>query len=316
MRMFRKILPQIIASLFLAGFVVYAWTGPTQAPPNCPAGSPGCDAPINVGAGDQTFLGSKTLWMKNDETGVMNLRGAFNVRGLSQFLSDAVFDGKVGIGTVTPGAKLEINGQVKITGGLPGAGKVLTSDANGLGSWQINSWGKKVCKSDEFGKQCFPLVNKIGSTFYYINGSNIGTMQDGAIGCKTGYVLTYAHPKGLTYYLSGTCGGQGYTNSSQEWHPYCINDINDPNLNSQDCDLTSDPNCVSDGNCWYGRNPIYGPTVQAVCAQINRGSKNVNSMRDGRTDGGGVCTSVSGGWVGSFYDATSIFLPTSCCTIE
>lgn len=44
--------------------------------------------------------------------------------------------GNVGVGTTNPGAKLEVNGQVKITGGSPGAGKVLTSDASGLGTWQ------------------------------------------------------------------------------------------------------------------------------------------------------------------------------------
>lgn len=41
----------------------------------------------------------------------------------------------VGIGTPQPTAKLEVNGQVKITGGAPGAGKVLISDATGLASW-------------------------------------------------------------------------------------------------------------------------------------------------------------------------------------
>ncbi|MFY9309140.1 MAG: hypothetical protein WAQ28_08865 [Bacteroidia bacterium] len=43
--------------------------------------------------------------------------------------------GYVGIGTVSPGAMLEVAGQVKITGGSPGLGKVLTSDAAGLASW-------------------------------------------------------------------------------------------------------------------------------------------------------------------------------------
>jgi hypothetical protein len=43
--------------------------------------------------------------------------------------------GNIGIGTAAPGAKLEVAGQVKITGGTPGAGKVLTSDAVGLASW-------------------------------------------------------------------------------------------------------------------------------------------------------------------------------------
>ena len=43
--------------------------------------------------------------------------------------------GYIGAGTTTPGARLEINGQIKITGGIPGAGKVLMSDASGLANW-------------------------------------------------------------------------------------------------------------------------------------------------------------------------------------
>jgi len=45
----------------------------------------------------------------------------------------------VGIGTSAPGAKLEVVGDVKIDDGTQGAGKVLTSDANGLASWQSAS---------------------------------------------------------------------------------------------------------------------------------------------------------------------------------
>lgn len=43
--------------------------------------------------------------------------------------------GKVGIGTATPAAKLDVQGNVKITDGTEGAGKVFTSDATGQGSW-------------------------------------------------------------------------------------------------------------------------------------------------------------------------------------
>ena len=50
--------------------------------------------------------------------------------------------GNVGIGTTGPGAKLEVAGQVKITGGSPGTGKVLTSDASGLASWQTPTINK------------------------------------------------------------------------------------------------------------------------------------------------------------------------------
>ena len=49
--------------------------------------------------------------------------------------------GNMGIGTTAPGAKLDVSGQVKISGGSPGAGKVLTSDASGLATWQTPSTG-------------------------------------------------------------------------------------------------------------------------------------------------------------------------------
>ncbi len=49
--------------------------------------------------------------------------------------------GNVGIGTTSPGAKLEVNGQIKITDGTQGVGKVLTSDASGLATWQPAAGG-------------------------------------------------------------------------------------------------------------------------------------------------------------------------------
>ncbi len=49
----------------------------------------------------------------------------------------------IGLGSsVAPDASLDLGGQIKIRGGSPGANKVLTSDANGLGSWStINATG-------------------------------------------------------------------------------------------------------------------------------------------------------------------------------
>lgn len=47
--------------------------------------------------------------------------------------------GNVGINTTAPTEKLEVQGSVKIVDGTQGAGKVLTSDANGKASWQVSS---------------------------------------------------------------------------------------------------------------------------------------------------------------------------------
>jgi hypothetical protein len=45
----------------------------------------------------------------------------------------------IGIGNNSPQAKLDITGSIKITDGNQAAGKVLTSDATGLASWQPNT---------------------------------------------------------------------------------------------------------------------------------------------------------------------------------
>ncbi len=47
----------------------------------------------------------------------------------------------IGIGSSPGSEKLLVSGTIKITGGSPGAGKVLTSDAAGLASWQAPSGG-------------------------------------------------------------------------------------------------------------------------------------------------------------------------------
>ena len=54
--------------------------------------------------------------------------------------------GNVGIATTAPGAKLDVNGDIRatgftLTGNGASAGKVLTSDANGVASWQTPAGG-------------------------------------------------------------------------------------------------------------------------------------------------------------------------------
>jgi len=68
--------------------------------------------------------------------------------------------GKIGIGTITPDSALHVVGSLKIVDGNEEAGKVLTSDADGIGSWQPPSGGGPWTTS--------------GSNIYNSNSGNVG----------------------------------------------------------------------------------------------------------------------------------------------
>lgn len=78
----------------------------------------------------------------------------------------------VGVGTLSPTAKLDIRGDVRIVDGNEGDGKVLTSDANGKASWQnaaYSSNDRVLVKFSGFGVDSvitFPSV-------VYANGTGI-----------------------------------------------------------------------------------------------------------------------------------------------
>lgn len=62
--------------------------------------------------------------------------------------SDVYYDaGNVGIGN-TPTESLDVGGQVRIRGGTPGVGKVLESDATGVGSWATPAAGGGMAIGD------------------------------------------------------------------------------------------------------------------------------------------------------------------------
>jgi hypothetical protein len=83
----------------------------------------------NIVIGTDIFAPSAT---GNNTLNIGNLLFGNGIDGVDSTLST----GYIGIGTKNPTAKLEVNGQVKITGGNPGIGKWLKSDANGLASWE------------------------------------------------------------------------------------------------------------------------------------------------------------------------------------
>lgn len=112
--------------------------------------------------------------------GIMSARaeGAINRFGLDFFTSSGTKrmsitnGGNVGIGTATPGAKLEVAGQVKITGGSPAAGKVLTSDASGLASWTALAANPGTGTNNYLPKWNSNALT--GTSLVYDNGTNVG----------------------------------------------------------------------------------------------------------------------------------------------
>ena len=73
------------------------------------------------------------------------------------FYSLATIAQNVGIGTTTPQAKLDVNGQIRMSGGSPGAGKVLTSDATGIGSWMEATMHADAANFTGNGTTALPL---------------------------------------------------------------------------------------------------------------------------------------------------------------
>lgn len=91
----------VVVLSFSLGYVVLAWTEPSQVPPGCTAGTPGCDAPIHAGSTGQIKTGN--LQVNALSTGTLSGNALL------------VPNGNVGIGTNSPSSKLEIASEAVIT---------------------------------------------------------------------------------------------------------------------------------------------------------------------------------------------------------
>jgi len=84
--------------------------------------------------------------------------------------SGLLINGNVGVGTATPVAKLDIVGNIKITDGTQGAGKALTSNANGTASWK-SSDGRCTIRTQAFVAGGIPPAQDL------IDGTNPGNTR-------------------------------------------------------------------------------------------------------------------------------------------
>lgn len=91
-------------------------------------------------------------------------------------VGNSYIKGNLGIGTTSLGAKLEVSGQIKITGGSPGLNKILTSDATGLASWTTYAGPVNGSGTLNYVPKWTPDGTTLGNSSIFDNGNvGIGT---------------------------------------------------------------------------------------------------------------------------------------------
>ena len=116
----------------------------------------------------------------------------------------------IGIGAVVPTAKLDVAGNVKIVDGTQGTGKILTSDADGLASWQTpGTCGLAIGDTHQ------------GGIIFYLDASGchglIAAPSDQSTGIawwNGSYVDTYAYGNGIG-------AGEGNSQGIRRWQGIC-----------------------------------------------------------------------------------------------
>ena len=133
--------------------------------------------------------------------------------------------GNVGIGTGTtnPSAKLHVNGTLKVVDGTQGTGKILTSDAAGLASWQspppppiyIQSVG--VCCQNWMAKNLNVASYRNGDVIPKVtDGVTWGSLTTGAYCYYNNDSTTYAATYGKLYNWYAVNDARGL--APEGWH--------------------------------------------------------------------------------------------------
>jgi hypothetical protein len=158
--------------------------------------------------------------------------GDFTLEAQDGFASGNTNGGNINLtpgsanGTGTAGI-VKVNGQIQITGGSPGAGKVLTSDANGLASWAYGAG----TTSTQSGSYSITLSDKY--VFYSSSASGVATFSLPAaasnggkeifIKNKSAYTLTIQRSGSETIFQENSTGNSEATSitlgieSSNNW---------------------------------------------------------------------------------------------------
>ena len=121
--------------------------------------------------------------------------------------------GNVGIGTASPNEKLEVNGNIRMTDGNEGAGKIMVSDANGTASW-ANTSAVSLIKAMGKVASNGTAIKILGATVTRINMGDYQVTFNTAMP-DANYIIQLTQPDrngagnddpGITYYNQTTTG--------------------------------------------------------------------------------------------------------------
>lgn len=169
------------------------WQAPLSTPPICNSGDPGCDAPVNIGAGPQVKS------------------GAFGVNGVFQAFSDAVFNGRLTVsGGIILGNVRKISWPIQVCGVNGGAclGKYIKTDGSSVGDLRF-------MYNNASNQPTF-------TPFIYVSVPN---------SCPNEYSLVSRSTGNVSFYDSSGCGvGGEFTNTGTP--PYgsglaCVSDVDE-----------------------------------------------------------------------------------------
>jgi hypothetical protein len=130
--------------------------------------------------------------------------------------------GNVGVGTTSPTTKLDVDGQIRIRGGVPGVGKVLTSDATGTATWETPTGGAGLWTDAgtyiSANTNTNARVHDEGQLYgLYYQGSNRFGLYGQTSNATAGASGVYG------YSLTSTAGtGYGYNNSITAVKGHCL----------------------------------------------------------------------------------------------
>ncbi|MBI5218117.1 MAG: tail fiber domain-containing protein [Bacteroidia bacterium] len=138
---------------------------------------------------DAVFGTSAGMIAEGDHTHSDYMAGGSN--GNIQFNNNGIFGGntnlfwdnansRLGIGTSNPTTSLHLNGTLRITDDSESAGKILTSDTNGVCSWQSPAIGSSNGNANYIPK--FITPNSLGNSLLYQNGNYIGLGNSNPLG--------------------------------------------------------------------------------------------------------------------------------------